>query len=62
MTDHSRHQQNENQTRQQPDGTDDQIARQCQINPADSNESKNRLPPRLRFIDVIVLIRNLKCR
>jgi len=58
MTDHCRDEQDNNQRRQKPDRADDQIAWQRQINCAHRQKGQERLPARLRFVDVIVLIRH----
>ena len=56
MTDHRRDEQDDNQSRQQPDWTDDEIARQRQIDCAHRQKCEQRLPARFRFIDVLGLI------
>ena len=58
MTDHCRDQQDNDQCRQQPDWPDDELAWERQINCAYRQKSEQCLPARLRFVDVIVLIRH----
>ncbi len=53
MAHHRWHKQNDNYSRHQPDWTDDQIARKRQVNSSDGEQRKDRLPARLRFINVI---------
>ena len=58
MTDDSWDEQDNNQCGQEPNWTNDQRTRQRQINRADCEERQQCLPSRLRFIDVIVLVRH----
>ena len=58
MTYHRRHEQDNDQSRQQPRRTNDERRRQRQINSADSQKCQKHLPTRLRFIDVIMLVRH----
>jgi hypothetical protein len=53
MAHHRWHKQNDNYSRDQPDGADDQIARKRQVNSSDGEQRKDRLPPRLGFINAI---------
>jgi hypothetical protein len=53
MAHHRWHKQNDNYSRDQPDGADHQIARKRQVNSSDGEQRKDRLPPRLGFINVI---------
>ena len=53
MAHHRWHKQNDNYSRQQPGGADDQIARKRQVNSSDGEQRKDRLPAWLGFINMI---------
>ena len=54
MSNDGRHEQNHNKSREQPDRSYDERARQRQVNAADGHQSKQRLPARLGFIEMIM--------
>ena len=58
MTDYRRDEQDDDQRRQQPDRPHDEIGWQRQINCAYRQKREQRLPARLRLVNVIVLIRH----
>src|SRR5215831_8060165 len=53
MAYHSRHEQNDNDSRQQPDRADNDVARQGQVNSADGENRGYRLSTWLWFVNVL---------
>src|SRR5215472_10781757 len=53
MAHHSRHEENDDHSWQQPNRADDDIAWQREINCADCENCGNRLSARLRFVDLL---------
>ncbi len=68
MTDYRRDEQDDDQGRQQPDRSYDEIGWKRQIDCADRQKGEQRLPARFRFVDMLVLIRHnaaiakIRCR
>lgn len=53
MTDHCRDEQNDDDGWQKPNRSENEVARQREIDCADGEKRAQRLPPRFRFIDLV---------